>query len=532
MSSTSSTKNDVTKLSWDTILSYNKKNAFAVDKDSLEDLSLTKYKTINTKSYKESIGLLSNLSSKLDTLKSNLTLMQQYAEKGAKATISNTKVRQTSFAQMRSLSAGIDSVVRSLKLDGTTLFTGRTYNLSYGSGKMQLNLDNLLSSDEDGLNLAKSTETGNVTYKYDLLATLKNASVDIDGLDIKSVSAVEADELKGQLKDGDYWLKVSYAGEKSTVEIQKMDGTTIEKVSDVDLSGGGLTSVKFRSGVAVSFDKTYVKTALGNDKADYDADNPVSLYANLTYSSVVGHQLNDGTGNEVDYDNHVSVTSGSRLKGSTGMIKVTADTTTGGSTTLKSGQYDMKIKYNGTKSSVWLYNSAGTLVGAKQGIDLTSDKAVTVDLNNGMSVKLDPTKDFSSDKRDYHTYINFTAAESPSDELDFDAYSEQIAAALEVVQEQIDAVTQAQDTIKSAYSTIQSALKAGSSTTSASYAQSLLNGTSAGGLFGTINTSSGMSSSSATTSVLTASGNILGALSGSVSTLKDVDSSILAKYYR
>ncbi|MFA5257313.1 MAG: hypothetical protein WC360_04120 [Opitutales bacterium] len=529
---------NLNSLSWDTVLKYNLSNAFAIPKSALTDGASFKFKTVNTTSYRESLGLLNSLSGKLGTVKTNLQMMLNTALKGSKTYSSNTKAHAEAYAQLRSLSAGIDTVVRDYKVEGTPLLDGRSYKLSYGNGSLTMNLDNLSSSAKDGLGLASAPEGAFAKIGYDSLALMKNSASDIVGLDITDAKAATVNlqqyPYTGQLADGDYWMKVTYMGANSVVELQKMDGSTVEKIEGVDLSGTGQVSVKTNSGVELSFEKTYFKTALGGDKHDYDLFGPQSLYANLHYERNVQHVLDDGSDKTLQNENNVSVIRGSTISGTTGSLKVGATTAPvyDGVTTMKTGQYDLKIRYDGQKSSVWLYDPSGTLVSTRRNVNLAGEDPVSVDMGTGVAFSFDPAN-FTSTNRDYHSYISYTAADVPSDELDFGDYYDRIAAALSTVQEQMDVVAQAQDELQSRYSIVQNAMKLSSSLASASSSLSnILGGTSAdaASLFGSINYAS--LSGGTNGQMLLSSGNIIGALQESVNSMANVDPSILALYYR
>ncbi|MBN1403636.1 MAG: hypothetical protein JW942_04115 [Opitutales bacterium] len=539
MASTSSTSS----LDWNTILEYNLKNAFAIPTSEVEDTSSYKYKSIETDTYSQSLALLNGVTKKLETIQTNLQLMQNYALEGYQATVKDSDARAEAYAQLRSLSAGIDTVVRDFKMEDIPLFNGRSFELSYGSGSIGMNLDNLASSGEEGLGLAKEGDGAFATISYDYLALMKNSATDIAGLDISEANATSVDlsapPYTGELEDGDYWIKVTYMGKESVVEIQNMDGSTIEKIEGVDLTGTGQVSVKSNVGVELSFEKTYFETALGGDKHDWETQGAQSLYANLHYERNVQHILDDGSGEELVDENSVSIANGKTsskypngkygVTGSiSGSLAVTANTSPvyDGVTTMESGQYDLKIKYDGAKTSLWLYDNTGNLISTKRNVDLTGEDPVNVDMGTGVTIELDP-ENFSSAKRDYHVYLNYEAEDKLSEELDYDEYYNRIISALETIQEQLDVVEQAKSELESRYSIVQSALSISSYSTSS--LSSLIAGgsTDASSLFGAINATG----SDSTGNVLTASGNILGALQSAASSMQDVDPGILALYY-
>jgi hypothetical protein len=537
--STSSTSksSDLNALRWKTILEYNELNAFAIPKSKVEDDTLTKYKIVTTDSYKQSTGLLKNMSEKLGTIQGNLENMLTFARNGEKAL--TDKKQETAFAQLRSLSAGIDSIVRSYTLEDLKLFGGRSIDLSYDNGSFGMKLDNLSSSGKDGLGLAKSGDGAFVKISYDYLNTMRNNKTSIAGLDLTSASTCEGNPAVKQLTDGDYQVKVEYMGPKSTIYIQNLDGTTIDKAENVDLTGTGQSDVKLGCGVQLSLEKTYFRTALGGDKYDYDLFGPVSLYANLSYEKNVQHFLDDGSKKELVTENSVSVASGRNLHGTTGNMQVSANVAPvyDGRTQMATGPYSLKIKYagvGGKSSSLWLYDNSGNLVSTVCSVNLSGTKPVSVDLGTGVSVKLDQ-QNFTSGARTYTTTLNYTAADEPYKVFDFKAYTERIQEALDTVKENLKTVSDAQQELDSRYSIVQSAIKlavtGGSSQSTLSDilagALSKKNTVTASDLFGSVNSSV----DSSITTILSDS-SIGDILTSNVEDLSSVDPSILALYYK
>lgn len=541
----SSTTTDLDSLSWSTILEYNQLNAFSTSTDDVADTTLTKYDDVTTSTYKASSGLLSNLSTQLEKLKTNLQLMLNYSVDGIKA--NSDKKKETAYAQIRSLSAGVDSIVSSYKLQGTTLLTGRDYELSYGSeSPLKMTLDNLASSfdpddegdDNIGLQLATADDGADLSVSYDYLNTLRNSNVSLSGLDITDAYSVTGKATHEQLTDGEYQIEVKYSGASSTVYIEDLDGTVIDSL-DADLSGSGQMELKFDCGVGLSIEKdSWALSDDDVDKYDYETYGAVSLYANLTYDTVKQHNLDDGTGNKAVSTDDVTVTSGSKLTGTTGSVALSATTTSvaSGRTAMETGKYTTQVRYNGANSSVWLYDENGNLISTVRDVDLTKDAATTVDMGTGVSITVDPTKDFTSSNRTYTSTLDYTASQDAYEVFDFDSYYDIIANAIDTIDENLSTVSDAQDLLESQYSIVQSALKTANSgnASATSNLMSVLSagssGVSATGLFSALNSSS--SSSSSTQTVLSAStSNIISCLSGSVSALSGVDNDILALYY-
>ena len=550
---------DVSSLDWDTILEYNRANAFAVSTDDLDDNSFTKYDTLTTTSYTESLGLLSNLADELDTIKTNLQYMLNYCIEGDEATTS--KEKETVYAQLRSLGAGIDSIVRSFTYDDgddeLTLLSGRKYSLTYGGGtNLSIALDNLYASDigdddsnadtDGGLGLATADDGADIEVSYDYLNTLRNSESDIVGFDITDAYASDGDDTVSQLSDGDYQIEVEFngeeGGENSTIYIENLDGTGIDEVDDLDLSGTGQLNVAFGCGITISLE-------MDGTAADscYDVE---SLYANFSYDTVKQYNPDDGTGNELITENSVSVAVGSHLKGTTGTMKVSASTADvlDGRTTMSTGQYNLKIKYDSDeqKADLYLYDPDGTLISVERDVDLSGtdedgnySDSVSVDMGTGIAITL-KTSDFTnSTDRTYNVYLDYTAEENAYEEFDYDAYYDVVYSALEEVQDQIDLVSAAQDTLEEQYETLQSITEMvnGTSSDYITTLVSVLSGGSSGSgvdadsLFSAISGSSS-SDSDSTSSVATADGDIFSAIGDIYDTLADDDDyDVLALYY-
>ncbi len=167
-------------------------------------------------------------------------------------------------------------------------------------------------------------------------------------------------------------------------------------------------------------------------------------------------------------------------------------------------------------------------------MDLSGGKDVSVDMGTGVAIKLSQ-QDFTSGARTYNTSNNYTAADEAYKVFDFDAYMERIQEALDTVNENLQTVSDAQEELDSRYSIVQSAIKlavtGGSSQSALSdvLAGALSGSTSvsASDLFGSVNSST----DSSITTVLS-DNSILDILTSNVEDLSDVDSSILALYYK
>jgi hypothetical protein len=546
-------------LDWDTILEYNRANAFAVSTDDLDDTSLSKFTTVSTDSYTESLGLLSKLSDELDTIKGNLQYMLNYCVSGDEATSDEDK--EEAYAQLRSLGAGIDSIVRSFTYEDSTLLSGRKYSFSYGGGtSLTVALDNLYASDigdddsnmdtDGGLGLATADDGADIEVSYDYLNSLRNSESDIVGFDITDAYSSDGDDTVQQLTDGDYQIEVEFngedGGENSTIYIENLDGTVIDQVDGLDLSGTGQLNVAFGCGMTISLE-------MDGTAADSCYETQ-SLYANFSYDTVKQYNPDDGTDNELITENSVSVLKGSHLSGTSGDLKVSAAAADvlDGRTTMSTGQYNLKINYDSDseQGDLYLYDQNGSLISVVRDVDLSGDDdsdgdgsngTVSVDMGTGVAITLKTTDFTQSSDRTYNVYLDYTAEENAYEEFDYDAYYDIVSDALSEVEDQIDYVSTIQDNLETRYNLIQS-LAETSNGTSEDYLNTLVSvlsgGTSGSGidadsLFSAISSSSSSSSDSdSTVSVANADGDIFSAIESINDSLADDDDyDVLALYY-
>jgi len=552
-------------LDWDTILEYNRINAFAVSTDNLDDTTSTKNESVSTTTYAQSLALLSNMSDELETIQTNLQYMLNYCISGDEAT--SDKDKEEAYAQLRSLASGIDSIVRSYTYqaddadDALTLLSGRKFNFSYGGGTdLTVALDNLYASDigddasnvdnDGGLGLATTSDGADVEITYDYLNTLRNTESSVAGFDITDAYASDGDDTVQQLTDGDYQIEVEFngeeGGENSTIYIENLDGTVIDQVDGLDLSGTGQLNVEFGCGVTISLEM---------DGAAADSCSDVeSLYANMSYDSVKTFDLDDGTGNELVSENSVSVAKGSHLSGTSGDLKVSAATADvlDGRTTMTTGQYNLKINYDSDteQGDLYLYDQNGTLISVVRDVDLSGDDdsdsdgssgTVSVDMGTGVAITL-KTSDFTQDTdRTYNVYLDYTAQENAYEEFDYDAYYDIVSDALDTLSDEIDYVSAIQDNLETKYKLIKSLAETVNGT-NADYVTNLLSvissgskgdGVDAGTLFGAISSSSSSSSSSDTSAtVASADGDIFSTIGDIYDSLADDDDyDVLALYY-
>lgn len=466
---------DIPRLTRNQIAEYNSFDAFAVSRsEAAATAGGNRSRPFITSSAQQSLGLLKNLTKNLETLRGNLQLMHNFAQQGMKAARLTDERRDEIFGQLRSLAAGIDIIVRDFQLDGRPLLDGRRFELSTGVSKLRMSLDNLSTVGEDSLGLTRRREGAWADVSYDMMSIMRNTTSGLTGLDISHARAISPAQGKAELDDGEYRVKVSYAGADSIVELQRMDGTVIQKKEGVDLSGTGKELVDMGLGVQLAFEKTLFRTPLGGDKYDHELLGPTTLYAVLKYERNYEQELIGDERAIPQRQSTVEIARGGTIKGSTGKLNVGASIAGVGEGVMpmKTGLYDLKVKYDGERSSLWLYDPRGTLVSIKRGIDLTKEGKQSIDTGVGIKIELNG-EDFTSNKRDYSVYLNYVAQDKPSETFDYRAFSKRLEQSLKTIDDQIATVQMAQDEIIARHQIVQQAQQIGNAASAATLAQSV-----------------------------------------------------------
>jgi len=521
---------DITALTAKQIIEYSSKSSFAMATDDYDitanhgaDLS-TKTKTIN-----ETVGVIKSLDEKLQTIQSNLEQMYISALEGA-STSASSQDKQSAYAQLRSLSAGIDQLVNDYKLDDTKVLAGQTFTFTSGNGSVTYKQKNLSSSLNGGLGLSEKQEGRNVSLDLDYLSYLKNLKSEVrKAVQVDSVSYNMPSNSTAALKEGDYYVKVNYMDDKSTVQLTSLDGVAIETLEDVDLTGVGSKSLSFKSGLGVKID--YDETQL-SDNYNWETHGKNEVYYTVTVDETYQHVLKTDTEGAVNTKNSAKLNFLSRMRGDTGKLSFSVgskDEKNGKQ--LDTGSYNMKFEYKGEKSSIWLYDEQGSLVGIKRGIDATQDGKTEVDLDNGLTVTID-NDNFSYDgKKTKNMGVSYVNGNSAYEDFNFDEYAEKISDAYKEVTKQLESLYKADESVTKLYKYLQQATSSSSSSSDASVLAS--QGVSSLLTDYAINTENNpfFASTNATASLTAAASSIFGSLESNYTTVSDADYSVLAKYY-
>jgi hypothetical protein len=485
--SSSSTASKELTLTASEVADYLKTNSFCSlrteDTASVTDI-------LSTTSLTQTLKLLSGSSKNLDKVLANLKEMKKVATGITDS--STTAERNEAYAKLRSLAAGMDTILTKTTFNGNELFDGTQLDLSGAGQYNRTVLDNLKTTGSQ-VGLATSSANAEVQISYDDFCKWNNAMVNLEGLDISKASTCKVSGAASELENGKYVVKVSYAGPKSTVSILNSSGDLVSKQDDVDLSGSGVTSVSMDCGVQLTFDKTQVAGS-AVDKYDYADNGPAVLYADLNYTRVNSYNL---AGSQTAKDRSVNtVFKQGGLTDAEGGTFSLGDAGLGTlddkKTELSAGTYRVEVYKTGDKASAIMYNNTGKLVGTVSSVSLNTNGSTSLDFGNGISLGVNNSN--YADNGTLVTTLDYTPAVNTYDNFDFAAYEKKIESAVKTVTEQqntLDEATNLSTTVQKALNgTLSSSVNSlssqlvttllgnGSSSTSAT---SLLSGTSSSG---------------------------------------------------
>lgn len=532
----SSSKSSSKTLTAAEVAQYLQTNAFATKRTTAANRVVpesSKTTNVPTKDITETLKLLNGSSKNLDTVLLNLQEMQKTA--ASITDRSSASERQTAYAKLRSLSSGIDQVLTSTTFNKQQLFDGSQLDLASAGQYSHMLLDDLSTTNKKGLNLATDSSGAAVGISYDDFCSWNNAMVHLSGLNITNARGSDVDPAADELATGDYSVEVDYAGSKSSVIIKNTDGTELSRQDNVDLSGSGVTTVRFDCGVALDFDKTQVKGSTV-DKYDYENKGPAVLYANLNYQRVDTYNL---TGSKAATERSATAdVTGAPVTDSRGNTVGIGGVSLGAvaktSTELKNGTYSVEVYKVGDYASAVMYDSTGNVVGGLSDIALDKKGSTSLDFGNGCVVSV---------KNDGHignavlkTTVQYSRAVNAYDGFDFSKYSKKIQGAIDTVTEQQKTIDKAAGLVTNVQSAVNGTLSSNVHSTSSLLIKNLLGGsvtsTSATGLLsGASSSNSGLewASNMITSNLSTALGlsnkrgtTLTSLLSGNVTSLNPV----------
>ena len=343
---------------------------------------------------------------------------------------------QASFGKLRSLSAGIDQLVDSTRYNGQELLNGQKIELRDGvssTSKISIELDNLNTFGEDSLNLSTKEASAQATVFYKPATISFNSSEDLVGLDLSSATAVDVAVGQTELTTGDYQVEFIYEGPNSKVLLRDNNGIVRVRKENVDLSGSGQEIIDLGVGLQLSVQKEDL-IAGDFDKYAYDLLGPVSLKADIEYRRNFRHVLTSGNENEitktsVEFQNAFRTVDGDSILAFTDVNLVPV---TPGYQELKTGVYDVRVKYNGANSTVELRDANRNLIGL-QVVDLS--EGGTQKLNLGVGVQVDlQNVDFTRNGAIANAQISYERSDNTPEDFDYRSYMKKIEDAISTIE--------------------------------------------------------------------------------------------------
>jgi hypothetical protein len=426
------------------ITDYLLRNAFSTKRTEASNKTHKSSKSalsdvIKTSTLDKTLKLLKGSNESLDKVQSNLKKMKEIADSITSS--SDTKEREEAYAKLRSLASGMDDILEEITFGDNVIFDGSQMDLTSAGQYNRMVMKNLMTTSEE-VGLASQETGADAKITYDDFCKWNNTLLGVKGLDISGATGCKITAGSKELEDGEYRLKVTYAGPKSTVAVIGNNGDVISEKTNVDLSGSGVTSVELDCGVKVSFDKTQIQGSF-TDKYDYEKKGPAVLYANLEYSRVdtfdlAGSQKATDRGVKTIYTQKAATDAAGGKFGIGGVGLGTLDDDEEG---LGSGTYKVEVyKINGDVSAI-MYDSRGKVVGGVSDVILNENGTTSLDFGNGVAMTV-TDKNFSGNTTLVSTF-EYTEQVKTYDDFDFEEYSKSITDAMKVVTEQQDTLTSA-----------------------------------------------------------------------------------------
>ena len=425
------------------ISKYLETNSFASSRTSTTSKS-SRSDSVTTSDVAHTLALLSGTSDTLSSVQTNLTEMLKIAK--AITTSSTASERETAYAELRSLSAGIDDIVSSDKYSKNVLLDGTTLSLSGAGSYSKTVLDDLLSTSSD-MGLASNSDGASVGITYDSFCTWNNSKVGLEGLTISSASYNKVSISQDELKDGsDYTVQINYLGSDSTVKIMDKTGNVLSEADDVDLSGSGVTTVDFDCGVELTFEKTE-KSSLGYDKYDTSDKGAAVLYADLSYSRLDTYELEGSSATSdrsatIDYVQKGATDSdGGKFSIASMGLGALTDSSGKTLTELSTGTYTVEVNKIGDTASATMYDKSGKVVGSIADVKLATNGTTSLDFGNGAVVSVNDSN-FTGDTT-LKAVVDYKQATTAYDDFDFSTYAKSIESAIKTVTKEQKVVSSA-----------------------------------------------------------------------------------------
>ncbi|MFA5258071.1 MAG: hypothetical protein WC360_07970 [Opitutales bacterium] len=450
---------------------YISRNAFAsirVDAASSSQSASSMLKSVKTDSIRESMKLLSGADERMGTILANLKEMLSVAN-GATSYRAGVDKKNEAYATLRSLGAGVDTIVSKTTFDGQTVLNGCKFNLNSAGGYSKMLMSDLTTTGAKGLDLATQSKGAEMVISYDDFSEWNNTHVGLQGLDISAVRYSGNDKTFNELDSGQYVIEVVYGGKDSSLIVKDLMGKELSRADGVDLSGSGIETVSLDLGLELDIEKS--RDPKSNiDKYDFESKGRPSLLANLDYVRVTTYDLSgssQGSGREAslgEVSRPVKDSGGAAFSitgASLGQISK-------GVPELESGQYNVEVSKYGDKVSGILYDKSGRMVGRADAGFFDKDGTSTLDFGKGLVLSVN--NDGLSGNAEMKAIVNYSRSSEIYDNFDFQAYADRIQAAIDLVTDQKKTVGKAFDQVENVYN----ALSGASGNTGSELVKSLL----------------------------------------------------------
>ncbi len=440
---------------------------------------------VSTSSITETLSLLSGSSERMDTILANLQDMKEIAQVAASEDSTEAE-RAEAYAKLRSLGAGIDTVISETKFNSQLLLNGTNLSLNSAGLYGSMIMSDLTTTGTDGLNLADQSANAKMMISYDSFCEWNNAEVDLVGLNISELrftgkvpdtedtDPYSIDNIMGkdtasitykELETGQYQIEVVYAGKNSSVIITDNSGKELSRADKVDLSGSGIETVAFDVGIEMDIEKTQDPNSL-YDKYDYESKGSASLYANLDYVRVSSYDL-AGSAEAGARGVTLGETSLAKKDSEGDSLSITSaelGIVSEGKSELSSGNYKVEVSKFGDNINAILYDSRGRAVGAAKGTTLDAEGNTALDFGNGLIVNANAA-DFDGNAT-MTALVGYEQASNAYDDFDFGAYIDNINAAITMVSAQQNTVDKAYSYVNTIKSALNGSLEVSGSTSS------------------------------------------------------------------
>lgn len=414
-------------------LAFARERSTRVGEVDLETRSSQDFRTANREA---SYRLVTGAAKRLATLKTNLETMLGLSQ-SIHSSQSNPLKRDEIYGKLRSLSAGFDQVVDSVRFDGNPIFGGNRLILEMGSGSRPLTLETskLFTFGPKSLNLSSTSETAEVTVFETVDDVILNQNTDFTGVSLAGASFIEGSNSALELDNKSYKVKILFTGNNSAIEIRDTFGSLIERKEGIDLTGRGREFVDFDAGIQLQIDKNPPLEAL--DAIDYTFDEPTEVNASILYRRLDSHTLRNASDDATVADGASLLFNPSLGSAASGRLTVESPKLTppsNNASALESGFYTMNIEYRGENSYIRLTDALGRIRGFQFGVNLTGE-STTVNFDGGLSLTI--KNDGYSGSGSLQVPVEYNRKPPAVEEFDFRKYTGQIEDALAVVDEEL-----------------------------------------------------------------------------------------------